>query len=185
MATQLGRPAVNDPREFNLREVQQVVANIRERLRALDTVLASVQAVQVARADASVVDLNGIRRDIATLKQALAALQAQVDALESLDGGSDGDPRLEQIAGELVALQQQLQDPDPDPRVEQLAGELQAMQRQVDDPTPERLPQLEAQVGELTRQVDEIDPVGQTPVHAALLQKLQEQIDDLNLGVLL
>lgn len=163
MATQLGRPAVNDPREFNLREVQQVVANIRQRLQVLDTTLASVQAVQVARADASVVDLTSIRRDIATLKQALTALQAQVDALASLDGGNDTDPRLEQIAGEMQALQRQLDDQDG----------------------TDRLPQLEAQVGELTRQVDEIDPVGQTPVHAALLQKLQEQIDDLNLGVLL
>lgn len=163
MATQLGRPSVNDPREFNLREVQQVVANIRERLRALDTAVATVQSVQVARADSSVVDLNAIRRDIATLKQALTALQAQVDALSSLDGGTDTDPRLEQIAGELQALQHQLNDQDG----------------------ADRLPQLEAEVGELTRQVADIDPVGQTPVHAALLQKLQEQIDDLNLGVLL
>lgn len=165
MATQLGKPAVNDPREFTLREVQQVVANIRERLRVLDATLASVQTLQNVGRQTTATDITALQRQITNLAAELAALAAVVAGLEG--GGDSTDPRTEQLAGELMALQLEvdaLGTPTPDPG---------------------RLPQLEAQVGELQQQVDAIDHVGETPVHAALLQDLQKQVDSINCSYLI
>lgn len=163
MATgaQLGKPAVNDPREFTLREVQQVVANVRERLRIVDSTLATVQQVQQVGTQTSANQFAAMQKQLTALSQALAALSAIV---AGLGAGGDTDPRTEQLAGELMALQQQVD--------------------RIGDPDPGRLPQLEAVVAELQHQVEEIDPIGQTPAHAALLQGLQEQINDLNLSYL-
>jgi hypothetical protein len=133
MATgaQLGKPAVNDPREFTLREVQQVVANIRERLRILDSTLSTVQTLQQVGAQTAAVDLASLQRQITNLSQALAALTAIVDGLEL---GGFTDPRTEQLAGELMALQLEVDN--------------------LGSPDPGRLPQLEAQVGQIQQQVD-------------------------------
>jgi hypothetical protein len=157
MAARLGSPAVNDPREFTLREVQQVVANVRERLRIIDSTLANVQLVQQVGTQTSATQFAAMQKQLTALAQALAALTAVVAALESDDAT---DPRTEQIAGELLALQ--------------------TLVAQLGDPDPGRLPQLEAVVGQLQQQVEQIDTVGQTPLHAALLQRLQDRVDDLN-----
>lgn len=185
MAT-LGRPAVNDPREFTLREVQQVVANIRERLRVLDLTVSTVQSTQTNGSSTVSADLTALQRQITNLAAVVAALQVQVDGLDL--GGSETDPRVEQLAGELMGIRRDLDDEPLAPRVEQLAGELQGLQQEVaglGDPDPGRLPAVEAHVAQLKRQVDDIDPTGQNPVHAALLQRLQSQINDLQRSVLL
>ena len=130
MAT-LGKPSVNDPREFTLREVQQVVSNIRQRLGALDATVNTVQAIQQVGAQTAAVDLAAIRRQITNLQLALDALTSVVAGLEL--GGST-DPRVEQLAGELMALQQDL--------------------AALGDPGPGRLPQVEAQVAQIQQQVD-------------------------------
>lgn len=162
MAT-LGKPAVNDPREFTLREVQQVVSNIRQRLGILDSTLATVQTIQQVGAQTAAVDLAAVKRSITNLQNALTALTAVVAALEV--AGSETDPRTEQMAGELMALQAELSGLS-------IAG-------------PGRLPQVEAQVAQMQQQIDAVDTVGQTPVHAALLQGLQRQVGDINCGVLI
>lgn len=163
MASTLGKPAVNDPREFTLREVQQVVANIRERLRVLDSTLATVQNLQNVGRQTAAADITALQRQITNLAAELEALAAVVAGLTG--GGADVDPRTEQLAGELMALQLEVD--------------------AIGEPDPGRLPQLEAQVGQLQQQVDAIDPVGETPVHAALLQDLQKQVDSINCSYLI
>jgi len=130
MAT-LGKPSVSDPREFTLREVQQVVSNIRQRLGALDSTLNLVQTIQQVGAQTAAVDLAAIKRQITNLQLALDALTSVVAGLEL--GGST-DPRVEQLAGELMALQLEL-------------GGLSTQ-------GPGRLPQVEAQVAQIQQQVD-------------------------------
>jgi chromosome segregation ATPase len=161
MATRLGTPAVNDPREFSLREVQQVIANIRERLKGLDAAVTAVQSLQTGSTQSVNASLTSLQRQITNLAQQVTALEAEVDALQS--AGAETDPRVEQMAGEM----------------QQLTHAIEAAE------SPERLPQVEAQLAELEQRVNEIDPIGQTPAHAALLQSLQSQIDDLNRSVLL
>lgn len=163
MASTLGKPAVNDPREFTLREVQQVVANIRERLRVLDSTLATVQNLQNVGRQTTATDIAALQRQITNLAAELDALAAVVAGLTG--GGGDTDPRTEQLAGELLALQIDV--------------------KSIGLEVPGRLPAVEAQVAQLQSQVDGIDTVGQTPTHAALLQKLQDQVNDLTRSVLL
>ena len=162
MATQLGKPAINDPSAFDLRGVQQVIGNIRERFKTVDATITAIQTTQTAAAQQRASDLTALQRAIANLQQALSALTQVVNNLEL---GGDSDPRVEQLAGELMALQEAvdaLGEPDDTGRV----------------------PQLEAQVGTMQAQLDEVDTVGQTPLHAALLHGLQAQVDDINRGVL-
>jgi NAD(P)H-hydrate repair Nnr-like enzyme with NAD(P)H-hydrate epimerase domain len=146
MATPLGKPAINDPRSNDLREVQIVIGNIRERFRTLDAAVSQIGQQQQAAGQTANSELDALRRQIATLQEALAALVLVVDAM---DPGSI----------------------DTDPRTEQLAGELQQLRRDI------AAIDIPAGAG------GEGEP-GQQPVHAALLQGLQEQIDDINRGVL-
>lgn len=131
MAT-LGKPSVNDPREFTLREVQQVVSSIRQRLGALDSTLTTVQAIQQVGAQTAAVDLAAIKRQIVNLQLALDALTSVVAGLES----GNTDPRTEQLAGELMALQ--------------------LVVSNLGDPGPGRLPQVEAQVAQIQQQVNTV-----------------------------
>lgn len=131
MAT-LGKPSVNDPREFTLREVQQVVSSIRQRLGALDSTVNTVQTIQQVGAQTAAVDLAAIKRQIVNLQLALDALASVVASLES----GNTDPRTEQLAGELMALQ--------------------LVVSNLGDPGPGRLPQVEAQVAQIQQQVDTV-----------------------------
>ena len=74
MATQLGKPAVIDPRELTLREVQQVISNIRQRLGALDSTLSTVQQLQNVGRQSTATDLTSLQRQIDNLQKALAAV---------------------------------------------------------------------------------------------------------------
>lgn len=167
MATgsQLGKPAINDARGNSLRDLQQIVGNIRERFRIVDAAVSTLQTATAGINANTAGDLTALARRVTNLEQDLAALQAEVDALD-LSGGDAG---------------------GTDPRVEQMAGELQQLQDQLDSQAadPGRLPQLEATVATLQQQVDDIDPVGQTPAHAAMLKAAQDQIDSLNRSYLL
>lgn len=163
MAT-LGKPAVNDPREFTLREVQLVVANIRQRLGLLDSTVGTLQATTAQSQFTASADLRDLKTQLANLQAELNALAEIVAGLEG-GGASDTDPRTEQLAGELMELQREV--------------------GQLGSPDPGRLPQVEAQLAGLQQQVDGIDTIGQTSVHAAMLQRLQRQVEDLNCGVLI
>lgn len=157
MAT-LGKPSVNDPREFTLREVQLVVANIRQRLGLLDSTVGTLQATTAQSQFTASADLRSLQTQLKNLQAELDALAAVVDGLTG--GGDVGS----------------------DPRIEQLAGELHDLQSVSDEG---RLPSVEAAMATLQQQVDSIDVVGQSPAHAALLQQLQDQVDSLNRSVLL
>lgn len=189
-AARLGFPAINDPRGSafapeQLRGLQQIVGNVRERFRNVDAAISTLQSTTVTTTTA--------QADLKALKKQIENLQAELDALEEVvagltTGGFETDPRTEQIAGELLEIRDALEtDPAPDPRVEQLAGELQAVRGELASVAadPGRLPAVEATVAALKRQVDDIDPVGQTAAHSAMLQSLQDQIRSINLGVLL
>lgn len=189
MATsaRLGFPAINDPRgaQVDMRGLQQVVANIRERFKNVDAAIVTLQSTTVTTTTA--------QADLKALKKQIENLQAELDALEEVvaglsTGGFETDPRTEQIAGELLEIRDALAtDPAPDPRVEQLAGELLALRHTVAsvEADPSRLPAAEASIAALRVQVDGIDTVGQTPAHSAMLQSLQDQIDSISKGVLL
>jgi len=169
MATSIGKPAINDPRgrQWNndqLRDLQQIIDNIRKRFAAAESALAALQASTAGVTANTAGDLTALKKRVTNLEQALAALQAEVDALDLSGGSGDTDPRIEQMAGELMGLQAQ---------VDGLGND------------PGRLPQVEAAVATLQRQVDDIDTVGQTATHAALLQRLTDRIDDLDRGVLI
>lgn len=164
MASQLGKPAINDPRGNGLRDLQQIVANVRERFRVVDAAVTTLQTATAGITANTASDLTALKKRVTNLEQALAELQAEVDALDLSGGAGDTDPRIEQMAGELMGLQTQ---------VDGLGND------------PGRLPQVEAVVATLQRQVDDIDTVGQTATHAALLQRLTDRIDDLDRGVLI
>lgn len=164
MATKLGFPAINDPRGAGLRDIQQVVANIRERFRTLDGVIGSLQTSAIVAA--------GSATDITAIKKQINTLQAELDALAAIVAGLDS------FSGDFT-----------DPRVEQIAGELLGMQAEIDtlaQPDIEgRVPSVEASLAALQDHVDGIDPVGQTASHAALLHQVQDQIDSINRSYLL
>lgn len=158
-APRLGFPAINDPRGAGLRDLQQVVANIRERFKGVDGSIAGLQTNS-----ATAFTVSG---DVAAIKKQLVNLQAELDALEAVVaalelGGFETDPRTEQLAGELLEIREALSD----------------------EGGAERVPAIEAAVATLQRQVDDLDTVGQTPAHSAMLHDLQDQIRSINLGVL-
>lgn len=187
MAAQLGKPAINDARGNSLRDLQQIVGNIRERFRVVDAAVVALQTSTSGVTATTASDLTALKKRVTNLEQALVALQAEVDAIELTGGPSETDPRVEQIAGELLAMQSLLADlqasAPTDPRVEQLAAQLGEAMATIRD--AERLPQVEAALSTLQHQVDDIDPVGQTAIHSAMLHTLQDQIDSINRSVLL
>lgn len=189
MATQLGKPAINDPKGTTLRDLQQVVGNVRERFRGLDVVMTELQVQQRAGAQTSANSLTALKKQLTALSQALTQLQTQVDGLDL--GGGEADPRVEQITGELVEIRAALDEPRPDPRTEQIAGELVALQAAIDGMSaPDagdaaRLPQVEAELSTLQQQFDALDAIGQTANHSALLDDLQSQIGDIRRGILI
>jgi len=162
MATTLGKPAINAPREFNLRGLQQVIESVRERFRAVDAAISTLQSTTVTTTQAAT-DLNALKKQVANLETELDALAEVVAGLDA--GEFQTDPRTEQLAGELMQAQQDV-------------ASLELRE-------PERLPQLEAVVAALQQQVDSIDAVGQTATHSALLQSLQDQLDSMNRSVLI
>lgn len=165
-AARLGFPAINDPRGSafapeQLRGLQQIVGNVRERFRNVDAAISTLQSTTVTTTTA--------QADLKALKKQIENLQAELDALEEVVaglalGGFETDPRTEQIAGEMMALRQAVDSVEAD---------------------PSRLPAAEASIAALRAQVDDIDPVGQTAAHSAMLQSLQDQIDSISKGVLL
>ena len=130
MATSnLGKPAINDPREFSLRGVQQVIGNIRERFKGVDSAIATLQTNS-----ATAFSVSG---DLATIKKQLVNLQAEIDALEAIvdgleTGGFETDPRTEQLAGELQALQAKVDGIDDVGQTPTHAALLKGLQDQVD-----------------------------------------------------
>lgn len=78
-----GKPAVLDPRAFDLRAVQSTIAAIRERLRTVDI---EVNALIVAQAAGGT---SAITANVTALQQQLLALTQRVTNLESALGAND------------------------------------------------------------------------------------------------
>ncbi len=161
MATSLGKPSISLPViPLNGKDLQVIVDNVRKRITALDSTVTTIQAIQGQSGFT-------VTKDLRSLQQQISNLQAELDALEAIVAGLTG-------GGEFQT----------DPRTEQLAGEVMALQQAVEADDSGRLPQVEASLATLQTQVDGIDQIGQTAAHAALLQGLQEQVDEIHRGYL-
>jgi len=136
MASQLGKPAINDPRgqQWNndqLRNLQQIVGNIRERFRTVDDAVSTLQATTAGVSSSTGADVTALKKRVTALEQALSALEAKVNGLET-GAGADTDPRVEQMAGELDTLRRQVSSIDTVGQTATLAAALPGMQRQLD-----------------------------------------------------
>jgi len=131
MATASGKPAINDPRGNTLRDLQQIVANVRQRFTTVEGAIATLQTTTVTTTQAAT-DLNALKKQVSSLE---AELDALAEVVAGLDFGEfQTDPRTEQLAGEMMQAQKDL-----------ASMELRE---------PERLPQLEATVATLQQQVE-------------------------------
>jgi len=84
--SKVGFPAIQAPRSLELRSMQQVVDNIRERFAAVEAL--ANQTYQLVAASKSVTAVTALQAQIAQLQQQIAAVQqsAAVDALQTLLG---------------------------------------------------------------------------------------------------
>lgn len=75
-----GKPAILDPRTFDLRAFQSSIQNIRERFRLLDTAVSSLQGT---------VGGSNLNAQVVTMQQQLVSLQTQITNLTSALGVND------------------------------------------------------------------------------------------------
>ncbi len=91
----LGQPSINTPSSLQLVSLQQTIANIRERFRATDTVIASLQGTASQTTQQGASDLTALRRTIATLT-------GRVTALEDSSSGTGGGDTQSYLAAEAI-----------------------------------------------------------------------------------